>query len=57
MAIQIVEIHPPDDPKQLNTEWFVLRNTGKRPFITRNCSLIVRKKGSKKKTQLGTIDP
>ncbi len=57
MAIRIVEIHPPETPETLNTEWFILENQGNRPFITRNCNLIVRKRGSKKKTQLGTIDP
>lgn len=57
MAIRITEIHPADEAEALNTEWFVLENQGSRPFTTRNCTLTVRRKGSKKKTQLGTIDP
>jgi hypothetical protein len=57
MAIRIVEIHPADEPEALNTEWFILENQGEKPFSTRTCSLQVRRKGSKKKTQLGTIDP
>lgn len=57
MAIRIVEIHKADKPKALNTEWFVVENTGDAPFSTRNCTLSITRKGSKKKTELGTIDP
>ena len=57
MSIRIVEIHPADNPKALNTEWFVVENDGDVTFSTRNCTLSVSRKGSKKKTELGTIDP
>lgn len=57
MAIRIVEIHKADNPKALNTEWFVVENLGDAPFSTRNCTLSVGRKGSKKKTELGTLDP
>ena len=57
MAIRIVEIHPAENPKALNTEWFVIENIGDSAFSTRNCTLSVARKGSKKKTDLGTIDP
>jgi hypothetical protein len=57
MAIRIVEIHPADEPEALNTEWFILENQGEKPFSTRSCSLLVRRKGNKKKAQLGTLDP
>lgn len=57
MAIRIVEIHPADQPEALNTEWLIVENDGEKPFSTRNCNLVVRRKGSKKKVQLGTIDP
>lgn len=57
MAVQIVEIHPATEEGLLNTEWFILENPGERPFNTKNCALSVRRKGQKKKTELGTIDP
>lgn len=57
MELRIIEIHPATSPKALNTEWFVLRNDGDAPFNTRNCVLSVRRKGQKKKKDLGTIDP
>ncbi|MEM9489754.1 MAG: hypothetical protein AAGC55_11450 [Myxococcota bacterium] len=57
MAIRIVEIRAADTPEALNTEWFILENSGQRPFNTRNCTLTVSMKGKKKRTQLGTIDP
>ncbi len=57
MAIRIVEIHPATTPGALNTEWFVVTNDGERPFSTRTCTLAVSRKGSKKRRELGTIDP
>lgn len=57
MAVRFVEIHPAEEEGLLNTEWFILENPGDRPFNTKNCTLSVRKKGQKKKTELGTIDP
>ena len=57
MAVQIVEIHPSSGEGLLNNEWFILENPGERPFNTKNCALSVRRKGQKKKTQLGVIDP
>lgn len=57
MAIRIIEIHPADPPETLNREWFVLENQGEKPFSTRGCTLTVTRKGSPKKTLLGTIDP
>jgi hypothetical protein len=56
-SLHIVEIHPAESPKALNTEWFVLENRGDKPFNTRNCVLSVRRKGQKRKKDLGTIDP
>lgn len=57
MAISIVEIHPAASPKSLNDEWIVVENQGDNPFSTRNCTLSVARKGSKKKRDLGTMDP
>lgn len=57
MALKIVEIHPAVEPEALNTEWFVLENDGENPFQTKNCTLAVSRKGSKKRFELGTMDP
>ncbi|HTE50584.1 MAG TPA: hypothetical protein VK698_06935 [Kofleriaceae bacterium] len=57
MALKIVEIHPADAPEALNTEWFILENTGENPFSTKNCTLSVTRKGGKKRIELGTLDP
>ena len=57
MAISIVEIHPASSPKLLNDEWFIVENRGDKLFSTRNCTLSVARKGSKKKRDLGTMDP
>ena len=57
MAIRIVEIHAATDPELLNTEWVVLENDGKNPFQTRGCGMTVSKRGEKRRSQLGIIDP
>lgn len=57
MAISIVEIHPSEDPKTLNNEWFLVENTGDKPFSTRNCVLVRTRNKSKKRKELGTMDP
>ena len=57
MAIRIITIHPADPADALNSEWFVLENTGDKPFSTRGCTLSVSRKGQAKKAALGTIDP
>lgn len=57
MALKIVEIHPSAEAEALNTEWFVLENGGDKPFQTKNCTLAVSRKGSKKRFELGSIDP
>lgn len=57
MAIRFVEIHASTDPEQLNTEWVVLENDGKMPFNTRGCGMTVSRRGQKKRSELGIIDP
>ena len=57
MALKIVEIHPAIEPDALNSEWFVLENSGEKPFQTKNCTLSVSRRGSKKRVELGSIDP
>ena len=57
MALKIVEIHPAVEPEALNTEWFMLENGGDKPFQTKNCTLAVSRKGSKKRFELGSMDP
>ena len=57
MALKIVEIHPAAEAEALNTEWFVLENTGEKPFQTKNCTLSVSRKKGGKRMELGTMDP
>jgi len=57
MAISIVKINPGASPKALNEEWLVVENQGDKAFSTRNCVLSAARKGSKKRRDLGTLDP
>jgi hypothetical protein len=57
MPLEIKEIHPAVEPDALNTEWFILENSGDKPFSTKNCTLSVTRSGGKKKIELGTLDP
>ena len=57
MPLKIVKINPASDPKALNTEWFIVENAGDKPFSTKNCTLSIRRKNSKKRIELGTLDP
>jgi hypothetical protein len=57
MAIRFVEIHAATDPEQLNTEWVVVANDGKMPFNTRGCGMTVSRRGQKRRSDLGVIDP
>src|SRR5690348_15645567 len=57
MAIRFVEIHASSDPELLNAEWVVIENDGKMPFNTRGCGMTVSRKGQKKRSELGIIDP
>jgi hypothetical protein len=56
MAIQIVKINPAKDKTSLNTEWFVIENTGDKPFSTKNCALGTAHGGQRAKP-IGTLDP
>ncbi len=57
MAIRFVEIHAAANPAELNTEWVVLENDGKLPFVTRGCGMTVGRRGQSKRKELGIIDP
>lgn len=57
MSIRFVEIHPAEDKTLLNTEWVVLANDGTLPFATRGCGMSVGRRGQKKRSELGIIDP
>ncbi|MCA9675887.1 MAG: hypothetical protein H6709_06220 [Kofleriaceae bacterium] len=57
MPVRFVEIHPSDDPEQLNAEWIVVENTGPHPFNTRGCGMTVSRRGHKKRSDLGIMDP
>ena len=56
MAIRIVQINSGKDSKSLNTEWFVVENTGDKPFSTKNCALGT-SHGNQRPKPLGTLDP
>ena len=57
MELAIVEIHPADSAKLLNTEWFVLENQGSKPFHTKNCTVSISRAGQKKRRDIGTMEP
>lgn len=57
MDLRIVQIHPAESKKALNTEWLILENTGDAPFTTKNCSLSVTRGAAKARGTLGTLDP
>jgi hypothetical protein len=57
MPIEIIQFKPAESPKMLNTEWFILKNASDKTFTTRNCVVEVSRKGSKKSSSLGTMDP
>lgn len=56
MAISIVQINAAKDSKALNTEWFIVENTGDKPFSTKNCALGTAH-GNQRAKPLGTLDP
>jgi hypothetical protein len=57
MNLKIVEIHPAKQAGALNSEWFVVENTGDTTLTTKNCTVSVSRGNSKKRKELGTIDP
>ncbi len=57
MAIRFVELHAATDPELLNTEWIVVENGGNLPFNTRGCGMTISRKGQKKRSDLGLMDP
>src|SRR5687768_6452368 len=56
MPLSIREIHAPSSPNLLNEEWFVVENTGDKPFSTQSCAVLVGR-GSSRLRQVGTMDP
>ncbi len=57
MALRFSEMHASADPELLNAEWLVLENLGPNPFNTRGCGITVSRRGSKKRSELGIMDP
>lgn len=57
MALVIRELHRASSPSALNEEWFVVENTGDKPFSTAGCSVAVGRGNSPKLRPLGTLDP
>jgi hypothetical protein len=56
MNLKIVEIHAAKG-EALNTEWFVVENVGDSTLNTKNCTVSTSRGNSKKRKELGTIDP
>jgi hypothetical protein len=57
MRIAIREIHAARKPGELNDEWFIVENTGDRPFSTAGCTVsVARQKGARLRA-VGTLDP
>lgn len=56
MQLAIREIHWPGKKGPLNEEWFLLENTGDKPFSTAGCAVGVGR-GSGRLRVLGTLDP
>jgi hypothetical protein len=57
MDLKIVEIHPAESSKALNTEWFVVENVGDSVFNTKNCTLGATRGAGKPRGSIGTLDP
>lgn len=57
MPLVIREIHAASRKEALNEEWFVLENTGDKPFSTAGCSIGVGKGKTPRLRILGTLDP
>ncbi len=57
MPLIIREMHPATSAGALNEEWFVLENTGDRPFSTAGCAVLVGKGKGGRLKPVGTLDP
>ena len=57
MPIVFTKINPAESPTTINSEWFILRNDGDKTVSTRGCTIEVSRKGSKKSSSLGSMDP
>lgn len=57
MPIVFREIHAPSTEGALNEEWFVLENTGEKPFSTAGCAVAVGKGKAARLRIVGTLDP
>jgi hypothetical protein len=57
MALKITEIHRAEKPKLLNTEWFVLENTGDAPLSLRGSHIGISKPHARKVHTSAKLDP
>lgn len=57
MALEIVEIHPANDPKELNTEWFIVENKGDEAVALRACTVGVARPNARKINVSVKMDP
>ena len=56
MSLEIREIHAAGKSGPLNEEWFVVENTGDKPFSTAGCTVGLGKGGGRLRA-VGTLDP
>jgi len=57
MPIVIREIHAASERAALNQEWFVVENTGEKPFSTAGCTISTGRKNAQRLKPAGQIDP
>jgi hypothetical protein len=59
MRLHIREIHAPPTATALNQEWFVVENSGDRPFSTAGCTVSIGAagRGTTRLRGVGTLDP
>lgn len=57
MALEIIEIHPTEDPKLLNNEWITLENTGDVLVNLRGCEIAKGTPQSRKNQKVTKLDP
>ena len=57
MALEIIEIHPAEKPKLLNTDWIVIQNNGDAELSLRHCAIATSKPHGKKIQSTAKMDP
>jgi hypothetical protein len=57
MALEIIEINKRSEPKAINSDWFVVTNSGEQPLSLRGCVVMVSKPHARKSQQMAKLDP